>query len=123
MTCWPRNHPVLFPHLRTDHWTKMKTMVPDYMTSMPSDFLKRTAEGDKSTLPSLTTDRDYEPEIILSHYATQTRPNTSSPIYSMSQYRNAYNDRARLGFCYWLIEKKAPKRKGYSFGAYKTYNN
>lgn len=26
-TFWPRSHPVVFPHLQTDHWSKMKTMV------------------------------------------------------------------------------------------------
>lgn len=27
MTFWSRGHPVMFPHLQTDHWSKMKTMV------------------------------------------------------------------------------------------------
>lgn len=33
--------------------------------------------------------------------------NTS--LQNLPQYRNEYNDRARRGFRYWPIEKKAPK--------------
>ncbi|KAL7407369.1 hypothetical protein ABVT39_007435 [Epinephelus coioides] len=48
----------------------------------------------------------------------QNTPKTSPQ--NMPQFRNEFNDRARRGFCYWVIEKKAPACKGYGIGAYKT---
>ncbi|KAL3058520.1 hypothetical protein OYC64_010635 [Pagothenia borchgrevinki] len=93
MTFWPRSHPVVFPHLQTDHWSKMKTMVPVYLASVPAALLK---------------DRD------VNHNKPKTLPQ------DMPQLRNEFNDRARRGFCYWVLEKKGSACKGYSFGAYKT---
>lgn len=133
MTFWPRSHPVMFPHLRTDHWSKMKTTVPVYFASVPAALLKdRVDESHKgalsrstsssSPLPPLTRDEtavnDPVPSMVQGYSRHPNTPKTSPQ--NMPQYSNVFHDRARRGFCYWLIEKQASTCKGYSFGAYKT---
>ncbi|XP_078028503.1 uncharacterized protein LOC144464660 isoform X1 [Epinephelus lanceolatus] len=132
MTFWTRNHPVVFPHLQTDHWSKMKTMVPVYFASVPAALLKDTVreshEGalnttaSSSLLPHLTLEEtavnDPVPSMVQAYSVHQNTPKTSPQ--NMPQFRNEFNDRARRGFCYWVIEKKAPACKGYGIGAYKT---
>ncbi|KAK6474099.1 hypothetical protein HHUSO_G26254 [Huso huso] len=36
MTFWSRSYPVIFPHVKTDHWSKMKNKVPTFKVSMPA---------------------------------------------------------------------------------------
>ncbi|XP_026023813.1 uncharacterized protein LOC113022540 isoform X1 [Astatotilapia calliptera] len=62
-----------------------------------------------SPLPPLTQDE-----------GAGTLKKTSVSPRNMSQYRNVFNERARTGFCYWLVEK-SPTCKGCSLGAYKTF--
>ncbi|XP_035858063.1 uncharacterized protein LOC118495263 isoform X2 [Sander lucioperca] len=133
MTFWPRSHPVMFPHLQTDHWSKMKTMVPVYFASVPAALLKdrvyESHEGalnhtpSSSLLPPLILDEtavnDPVPSMVQAYGVNQNTPNTSPQ--NKPQFRNEFNDRARRGFCYWVIEKKGSPCKGYSFGAYKTF--
>ncbi|KAI3370152.1 hypothetical protein L3Q82_024934 [Scortum barcoo] len=121
MTFWPRSHPVMFPPLQTDHWSKMKTMVPDYLASFPAALLKdRVYESHEdalncattsSLLPPLTRDdtavNDPITSVVQRRSVHQNTPKTSPQ--NMPQYRNAFNDRARRDFCYWLIEKKGSK--------------
>ncbi|CAB1457334.1 unnamed protein product [Pleuronectes platessa] len=125
LTFWPRSHPVMFPHLQTDHWSKMKTMIPGGLTSVPAALLKDTVYESNNTtsrlLPALTLD---EPAALV-HMPSTVRAyginhKKTSP-QNMPQYRNVFNNRARMGFCYWTVERKAPACKGYSFGAYKTF--
>ncbi|CAJ1051052.1 uncharacterized protein LOC118495263 isoform X2 [Xyrichtys novacula] len=126
MTHWQKGHPVIFPHLHTDHWSKMKTTVPVYLASVPVALLEdRVFDSHKeggeaqhhtttrSPLPPLTCDEDDKSGMH------QSKPSTSPQ--NMPQYRNVYNDRARRDFCYWFIDKRGLACKGHSFGAYKTY--
>ncbi|GAA6215762.1 uncharacterized protein LOC118495263 isoform X2 [Lates japonicus] len=131
MTFWARSHPVMFPHVQTDHWSKMKTMVPGYLALVPSALLKDTVyeshEGSQkhtasSLLPPLTQDEtaaiDHIPSMVQTQSIRHNTPRTSP--HNLPQYRNEFNDRARRGFCYWIMEKRGSACKGYSFGAYKT---
>ncbi|XP_056258918.1 uncharacterized protein LOC130186152 [Seriola aureovittata] len=131
MTFWPRSHPVMFPHLQTDHWSKMKTMAPGYLASVQAALLKDTGyeshervqnHTTSSLLPPLTQDGaaviDHIPSMVQGYSIHHDAPKTSPQ--NMPQYRNVFNDRARRGFCYWVMEKKGSTCKGYSFGAYKT---
>ncbi|KAM8757928.1 uncharacterized protein AB9X84_010562 [Acanthopagrus schlegelii] len=119
MTFWSRSDPVTFPHLQTDHWSKMKTMVPGYLASVPAALLKdRVYASHEGLLPPLTLDETAVNDPFTVHSVHQHTPKSSSQ--NMRQYRNVFNDRARRDFCYWLVEKKGPTCKGYSFGAYKT---
>ncbi|KAK5872345.1 hypothetical protein PBY51_013058 [Eleginops maclovinus] len=122
MTFWPRSHPVVFPHLQTDHWSKMKTMVPVYLASVPAALLKDRGAPNR-LLPPLTPDKtsvNYSvPSMVVPAYNLhQNKPKTLPQ--NTPQLRNEFNDRARRGFCYWVLEKKGSACKGYSFGAYKT---
>ncbi|KAK5933876.1 hypothetical protein CgunFtcFv8_014323 [Champsocephalus gunnari] len=128
MTFWPRSHPVVFPHLQTDHWSKMKTMVPVYLASVPAALLKdrvyQSHEGAPNRLlPPLTPDtiliNDPVPSMVVPAYNLHHNKPKTLP-QDMPRLRNEFNDRARRGFCYWVLEKKGSACKGYSFGAYKT---
>ncbi|XP_076740106.1 uncharacterized protein LOC143418614 [Maylandia zebra] len=119
-TFWPRSHPVVFPHLQTDHWSKMKTMVPVYFASLPPSLLKESvapSHGSNSALDR-TTGSPLPP--LTQDEGAGTLKKTSVSPRNMSQYRNVFNERARTGFCYWLVEK-SPTCKGCSLGAYKTF--
>ncbi|KAJ8370543.1 hypothetical protein SKAU_G00105710 [Synaphobranchus kaupii] len=128
LTFWPRSHPVLFPHVHTDHWTKMKARVPSHLVSLPGVMEKGVSRAvaplpdehgeSEQNLPLL---RPFGTEILqLQPCALHSAPCGRASPQTLPQYRNEYNDRARRGFRYWLIEKKVPKSYGYSFGAYKT---
>ncbi|XP_076599144.1 uncharacterized protein LOC143328095 [Chaetodon auriga] len=132
MTSWSRSHPVMFPHVQTDHWSKMKAMVPVYLASFPAALLKdRVCESHEDAVNCTTTSRllppltqgettvhDPAPSMVQGYSVHQKTPKTSPQ--NMLRYRNVFNDRARRDFCYWLVEKKGSSCKGYSFGAYKT---
>ncbi|KAM4581843.1 uncharacterized protein V3H82_005954 [Fundulus diaphanus] len=125
-TFWPRSHPVVFPHLQTDHWSKMKTTVPDYLSSIPAALLKDSEN--KKLFPDVNNTVSLWPplpETASCHRATSTKrvyrtPKSMILPQNMPQYRNVFNDRARRNFCYWLVEKKSPTCEGRSMGAYKT---
>ncbi|KAJ7999159.1 hypothetical protein DPEC_G00212510 [Dallia pectoralis] len=137
MTSWPRSHPVMFPHIHTDHWTKMKTkQVPTYLVSVPATMVTEKephmygmsptgleSAGDH-LLPPLTEDMaeasSNRPVTFKAQGMSYSLMGNNASLQDLPQYRNEYNDRARRGFCYWPIEKKAPKCHGLSFGAYKT---
>ncbi|MED6284316.1 hypothetical protein CHARACLAT_018025 [Characodon lateralis] len=65
-TFWPRSHPVMFPHLLTDHWSKMKTMVPDYLSSIPPALLKDSENA------KLEIEPDVNNTVSLSYPLTET---------------------------------------------------
>ncbi|KAM7402027.1 hypothetical protein PAMP_017301 [Pampus punctatissimus] len=89
------------------------------VVSDESSALNRTT---CSLFPPLTQDETAvnDPVPSVAHNLHYNSPKTSSLPHNMPQYRNMFNDRAKRGFCYWLVEKKASTCKGYSFGAYKT---
>ncbi|TKS71599.1 hypothetical protein D9C73_004949 [Collichthys lucidus] len=131
MTFWSKSDPVMFPHLQTDHWSKMKTMVPVYLASVPAALLKdrvyeshegtlncTNATGSSSLLPPLTETAVNGLSAVSANSMLQNTQKISPQ--NMLQYRNVFNDRARMNFCYWLVERKGTKCKGHSFGAYKT---
>ncbi|KAK2862203.1 hypothetical protein Q5P01_001736 [Channa striata] len=134
MTFWPKSHPVMFPHLQTDHWSKMKIMVPVYFATVPAALLKdtvnesheavlnNTTSSNSVLLPQLTkkdlTINDPVLSTVQAYSIHLNKPKISPQ--NMPQYRNKFNDRAKQGFRYWLIEKKTPTCKRYCFGAYKT---
>ncbi|KAM7006067.1 uncharacterized protein LKV04_002691 [Tautogolabrus adspersus] len=127
LTHWKRSHPVMFPHLQTDHWSKMKTKVPVYLASLPAALLKdRVYDSQEGALYHLLPPLTWAENAVNNRVTCmvqragmhQNAPSTSPR--NMPQYKNVYNDHARRNFCYWLIEKKGSTCKGYSFGAYKT---
>ncbi|KAM6947110.1 uncharacterized protein PEZ65_000794 isoform 2-T2 [Lycodopsis pacificus] len=126
MTFWPRSHPVVFPHIQTDHWSKMKTMVPVYLASVPAALLKNGGDlhrtPNSSLFPLLPLDetavKDPSSSMVQAYSVHKNTPKNSPQ--NMAQFRNEFNDRARRGFRYWLIENKGSACKGNSFGAYKT---
>ncbi|KAK6480552.1 hypothetical protein HHUSO_G18309 [Huso huso] len=137
MTFWSRSDPVIFPHVKTDHWSKMKNKVPTFMVSMPAAaFLgKGCGTGCMETVARYSYDstgRLHPVQIsdmsgILLKEPGRRIPGTSvSPSrgrvspQKQPQYRNEFHDRAKRGFCYWPVENKVSKCSRYSFGAYKT---
>ncbi|KAI1892738.1 hypothetical protein AGOR_G00136630 [Albula goreensis] len=137
LTFWPKNHPVLFPNVHTDHWTKMKTRVPSHVVSLPATIMMEkdlsvvspSPKGHRIIQGSSGEHLPVLEPVVLEIPRKQLHGQKAfgaSPCGRVSPqnlplYRNEYNDRARRGFCYWLIEKRIPKSYGYSFGAYKSF--
>ncbi|XP_068170854.1 putative deoxyribonuclease TATDN2 [Antennarius striatus] len=110
----------MYPHLYTDHWSKMKTKVPVYLTSFPAALLEDkdglNCPPTSSLLPPLNQDLPSRAQGCSLHKST------AKPLcQNMLQYRTVFNDHARRGFCYWLVDKKGSTYKGKSFGSYKTF--
>ncbi|KAJ8408156.1 hypothetical protein AAFF_G00263840 [Aldrovandia affinis] len=136
LTFWPKSHPVVFPHVHTDHWTKMKTRVPSHLVSLPAArVMEKGVSWKVSPLPEgQGAGEQYLPPLEPNPGEISLQPSCGQNALGVShsvlrnrislqdrpQYRNEYNDRARRGFRYWLIENRIPKSYGYSFGAYKT---
>ncbi|KAL4226410.1 hypothetical protein ACF0H5_014393 [Mactra antiquata] len=105
MTFWSRYDPVAQPRGNTDHWTKMKQRAVQFRSlDNPSSI------GAPITLDSL--------QGAIPGTYMYTRPRAS---VSRESVRSAYNQRAREGFRYWLIERPKPTSFGkYGIGSYKT---
>ncbi|XP_053378284.1 uncharacterized protein LOC128548036 isoform X2 [Mercenaria mercenaria] len=130
MTFWSRYDPVIQPRGNTDHWTKMKQRAIQFrsldnpasigapMTLDPN--ITRAPYARKSQLLDMTFDdfvADGLQGAIPGSYM-YTRPRNS---VSRESCRSAFNQRAREGFRYWLIERPKPTSFGkYGIGSYKT---
>ncbi|XP_052283723.1 uncharacterized protein LOC127880459 isoform X1 [Dreissena polymorpha] len=105
MTFWSRYDPVLQPKGNTDHWTKMKQRATQFKSLDNPGSL-----GAPMVLDSL--------QGAMPGYYMYTRPRN---CVSRESLRSAYNQRAREGFRYWLIERPKPTSFGkYGLGSYKT---
>ncbi|XP_053378288.1 uncharacterized protein LOC128548036 isoform X5 [Mercenaria mercenaria] len=117
MTFWSRYDPVIQPRGNTDHWTKMKQRAIQFrsldnpasigapMTLDPN--ITRAPYARKSQLLDMTFDdfvADGLQGAIPGSYM-YTRPRNS---VSRESCRSAFNQRAREGFRYWLIERPKP---------------
>lgn len=92
MTFWSRYDPVLQPRGNTDHWTKMKQRAVQF----------RSLDNPASIGAPVSLDA-LQGAIPGSYM--YTRPRNS---VSRETLRSAYNQRAREGFRYWLIERPKP---------------
>lgn len=89
----------MFPHVQTDHWSKMKTMVPVYLASVPAALLKNR-EGDRnrtpnsSLLPPLPLDetavKDPRSSMVQAYSVHQNTPK------NMSRFQNEFNQEGLL---------------------------
>jgi len=105
MTFWSRYDPVSQPRGNTDHWTKMKQRAVQCKSLDSPGTL-----GVPITLDALQG-------AIPGNYM-YTRPRNA---VSRESCRNTFNERARDGFRYWLIERPKPTSFGkYGIGSYKT---
>ncbi|KAL4655246.1 hypothetical protein GN956_G5840 [Arapaima gigas] len=111
MTLWPRCHPALWLRGPTDHWSKMKTRRPCGQASSPAAAEMEKGAGTQ-TFPLLVSRKMPPWDCDWSGGMMRVPQN-------LPEYRNEYNDRARRGFRYWLLEDSVPKYRGYSLGAYK----
>ncbi|XP_053378286.1 uncharacterized protein LOC128548036 isoform X3 [Mercenaria mercenaria] len=92
MTFWSRYDPVIQPRGNTDHWTKMKQRAIQFrsLDNPASIGAPMTLDGLQGAIPG-----SY----------MYTRPRNS---VSRESCRSAFNQRAREGFRYWLIERPKP---------------
>ncbi|XP_052781130.1 uncharacterized protein LOC128218044 isoform X4 [Mya arenaria] len=92
MTFWSRYDPVAQPRRSTDHWTKMKQRAIQYRSLDNPDGIGAPMSMDalQGAMPG-----SY----------MYTRPRNS---VSRESTRSAFNQRARDGFRYWLIERPKP---------------
>ncbi|XP_052781132.1 uncharacterized protein LOC128218044 isoform X1 [Mya arenaria] len=118
MTFWSRYDPVAQPRRSTDHWTKMKQRAIQYRSldnpdgigapmSMDRQNYARGGYGRTSELSDKTFDdliADALQGAMPGSYM-YTRPRNS---VSRESTRSAFNQRARDGFRYWLIERPKP---------------
>jgi len=105
MTFWSRYDPVSQPKGNTDHWTKMKQRAVIHKSlDNPAGI------GAPITLDALQG-------CVPGSYM-YSRPRNS---VSRGSIRNSFNERAKEGFRYWLIERPKPTSFGkYGIGSYKT---
>lgn len=101
MTFWSRYDPIRQPKGNTDHWSKFRqrTGAPMGPNVRPNDMMDGL--GGRVSV-------DY----------METRPRNG---INKSLIHNSYNDRAKEGFRYWLIDRPKPTSFGkYGMGSYKT---
>ncbi|KAH3881419.1 hypothetical protein DPMN_005346 [Dreissena polymorpha] len=118
MTFWSRYDPVLQPKGNTDHWTKMKQRATQFKSldnpgslgaPMVLGYRNNTREPDGRT--SELSDKTFDDIVAdslqgaMPGYYMYTRPRN---CVSRESLRSAYNQRAREGFRYWLIERPKP---------------
>jgi len=102
MTFWSRHDPIRQPKGNTDHWSKFRQRT----TSCQVSF------GDK------VYDVQYDDGMRTSLPDINQRPRFCSPRSNM---RSSFNERAKEGFRYWLIDRPKPTKFGrYGIGSYKT---
>lgn len=105
MTFWSRYDPVAQPKTNTDHWTKMKQRAVQY----------RSLDNPGSIGAPITLDA-LQGSIPGSYMYTRPRN-----CVSRESRRNSFNERAKEGFRYWLIQRPPPTSFGkYGIGSYKT---
>ncbi|CAL8236528.1 unnamed protein product [Arctogadus glacialis] len=76
-----------------------------------------------SLLPHLTLQRAATAlNNSLAEQGATLRPPRMNPVSPRNKppYRSEFNERARRGFCYWLLENTPPKCHRSSIGTYKT---
>ncbi|XP_069141408.1 uncharacterized protein [Argopecten irradians] len=104
MTFWSRHDPIKQQQGHTDHWSKARQKSGSYNVSYGAKGLQ------------IRSDSDLDAELPTQIF--NQRPRMS---FSRKSTRTSYNDRARDGFRYWLIDRPKPTKFGrYGIGSYKT---
>jgi len=102
MTFWSRYDPIRQPVGNTDHWSKFRQKTT-YQISFGDklyDVQYTDNDGLRSSMPNMRPRYNTAPRTML---------------------RSAYNNRAKEGFRYWLIDRPKPTNFGkYGIGSYKT---
>lgn len=105
MTFWSRYDAVAQPRGNTDHWTKLKQRAVQHKSLSNPDAI-----GKPITLDAL---QGNMPGTYM-----YTRPRNTP---NKGALRNSFNERAKDGFRYWLIDRPKPTSFGkYGIGSYKT---
>ncbi|KAK6176396.1 hypothetical protein SNE40_014689 [Patella caerulea] len=128
MTFWATPNPLRLPKTKTDHWSKMKIQNNFNEESGESaEVFGRHRIGDVSA--------SWDPSTTLKHHKEMTRSSgPSNPLVdnlhpsaiprsrsSLPPIKTSYNQRAKDGFRFWLIQKPIPTNFGkYGIGSYKT---
>ncbi|XP_021353752.1 uncharacterized protein LOC110450518 isoform X5 [Mizuhopecten yessoensis] len=104
MTFWSRHDPIKQQKGHTDHWSKARQKTGAYTVSYGAKGLQ------------IRSDTDLDAE--LPTQAINQRPRMD---FSRKSSRTTFNERARDGFRYWLIDRPKPTKFGrYGIGSYKT---
>ncbi|KAK3587094.1 hypothetical protein CHS0354_023550 [Potamilus streckersoni] len=128
MTFWSRYDPVNQPKGNTDHWTKLKRRAEtykDFYSGARSDLKPAAVGGDRRKVGYLKLTEKTFDDFVLDGLRG-TLPGSYSARLSTSSRRrcarsSVYNERAREGFRYWLIEPPKPTSFGrYGIGSFKT---
>ncbi|XP_069141407.1 uncharacterized protein [Argopecten irradians] len=140
MTFWSRHDPIKQQQGHTDHWSKARQKSGSYNVSYGAKGLQIRSDSDldlatvrkaQSTRVKFVKDnvtrvpiRSIDDMILhgldaeLPTQIFNQRPRMS---FSRKSTRTSYNDRARDGFRYWLIDRPKPTKFGrYGIGSYKT---
>ncbi|XP_033744378.1 uncharacterized protein LOC117330299 isoform X5 [Pecten maximus] len=104
MTFWSRHDPIKHQKGHTDHWSKARQKSGSYSVSYGAKGL------------TIRSDTDLDAELPTQIFNQRPRMN-----FSRKSTRTGYNERARDGFRYWLIDRPKPTKFGrYGIGSYKT---
>jgi len=117
MTFWSRYDPVSQPRGNTDHWTKMKQRAVQFKSldnngtlGFPVTLGPKNTRSPYNRVAQLR-DKTFDDFVVdalegaVPGSYMYTRPRNS---VSRESTRNAFNERARDGFRYWLIERPKP---------------
>ncbi|XP_021353750.1 uncharacterized protein LOC110450518 isoform X3 [Mizuhopecten yessoensis] len=140
MTFWSRHDPIKQQKGHTDHWSKARQKTGAYTVSYGAKGLQIRSDTDldlatvrkaQSTRVRFENDcvtrmpmRSIDDMILhgldaeLPTQAINQRPRMD---FSRKSSRTTFNERARDGFRYWLIDRPKPTKFGrYGIGSYKT---
>ncbi|ESO84387.1 hypothetical protein LOTGIDRAFT_204744 [Lottia gigantea] len=121
MSFWSKPTPMRKQKTKTDHWAKLRLK-----NNICEDSEMNNLHQDSPGVVSLS----WDPATTLESHKQQSYK--SSDLYSMEAtpqvnrthlppLKTVYNQRARDGFRFWLIEKPHPTNFGkYGMGSYKT---
>lgn len=130
MTFWSRYDAVAQPRGNTDHWTKLKQRAVQHKSLSNPDAIGKpiTLDGKHTRLPcgrvQNLSEKLFDDFIVDALQGNMpgtymyTRPRNTP---NKGALRNSFNERAKDGFRYWLIDRPKPTSFGkYGIGSYKT---